>query len=82
MSAYFPVTPLLSNNSAPRSEHCDGFIAVVVGGRDADAVVPGQLRDPGVVEQPAQRQHRLLIGAQRAGVFTGASAEPLGVQQT
>ena len=38
-------------------------------------------RHAGVVEQPAQRQHRLLVGAQRPGVLAGAPAHPLGVQQ-
>ena len=64
-----------------RGEHGDGLVAVVVAGGDADAVVAGQLRHPGVVEQPAQRQHGLLVGAQRAGVGAGAAADPLGVQQ-
>ena len=35
----------------------------------------------GVVEQPAQRQHGLLVGAQRPGALTGANANPLGMQQ-
>ena len=62
-------------------EHADGLVAVVVGGRDGDVVVAGQLAHAGVVEQPAQRQHGLLVGAQRPGVLAGAQADPLGVQQ-
>jgi hypothetical protein len=59
----------------------DGLVAVVVGGRDGDVVVAGQLAHPGVVEQQAQHQHRLAVGAQRPGALTGAQADPLGVQQ-
>jgi hypothetical protein len=66
----------------PRGQLRDRLVAVVVGGRQADVVARGQLGHAGVIEQPAQYQHGLLVSAQRAGVLAGTSADPLGVQQT
>jgi len=59
----------------------DALVAVVVGGRAADRVVPGQLAHPGVVEEPPQDQHGLLVGAQRPSARTGAPPTTFGVQQ-
>jgi hypothetical protein len=64
-----------------RGEHVDGLVAVGVGGGRGDGVVAGQLGHAGVVEQPAQRQHRLLAGGQRSGALPGAPAYPLAVEQ-
>ena len=60
----------------PCGEHRDGLVAVVVGGRQPDVVVAGQLAQAGVVEQPAQRQHGLLVGAQRPPVPYGCPRRP------
>jgi len=63
------------------SQHGKSLVQVAVGGGGRDAVVPGELGDPGAVDEPAQHQHRLPEDAQRTGA--PASAEPLamGAQQ-
>ena len=65
----------------PRGQHRDRLVAVVVGGRQADVVVPGQLGHAGVIEQPAQYQHGLLVSARRPAVLAGAAADPLSREQ-
>lgn len=49
------------------------LVQVAVGGRGRDAVVPGELDEPGAVDEPAQHQHGLLEDAQGAGVLAGAA---------
>jgi hypothetical protein len=48
-----------------RGEHGDGLVEVVVGGGGADRVVGGQLAHAGVVQEPAQCEHRQLERARR-----------------
>lgn len=50
---------------------------IAVGGRDRDAVVPGELSQPAAADEPAQHEHSLPEDAQCAGVLAGA--EPLAV---
>jgi hypothetical protein len=63
-------------------QHRDALVTVVVGGRPADRVVPGQLAHPGVAQEPAQHQHGLPGVAQHTGAPTDSSPTPLGVQQS
>src|SRR4051812_19725646 len=68
----------------PRRGHGEGVDALVqipVGRGAADAVVAGQLRQPGAVEKPAQHQHRLPVAAQRPAPTAGAAAPSFGGQR-
>lgn len=65
-----------------RGEYRDALVPILVRGRHRNAVVPGQRRHPGIVQEPAQHQHGLLVGAQHAGSLAGTTPQPLGVQQT
>jgi hypothetical protein len=62
-------------------ENRDALVPIVIRGGRADAVVPGRRRHPGIVQEPARHQQRLLAGAQRAPFRAGATPETLGVQQ-
>lgn len=63
-------------------EHRDALVPIVIRGGHGDGIVPGQSRHPGVVQEPAQHQNRLLVGPQRTP--SGASSPPhtLRMQQT
>src|SRR4051812_11114705 len=68
----------------PRRGHGEGVDALVqipVGRGAADAVVAGQLRQPGAVEKPAQHQDRLPVAARRPAPAAGATAPSFGGQQ-
>ncbi len=62
-------------------KHRDAFVAVVIRGGHGDGVVPCQGRHPGVLEEPAQHQHGLFVGAQCAGSLAGTPAPTFAVQQ-
>lgn len=55
------------------------LVRIAVGGRHRNAVVPGELDQPGAVDEPAQHEHRLPEDAQRAGSLAGP--EPLAVSE-
>jgi hypothetical protein len=62
-------------------EHGQALVQIAVGGRCRDAVVPGQLDEPGPVDEPPQHEDCLLEGAQRAGASTSPEPFPVFVQQ-
>jgi len=64
-----------------RGQDLDALVAVLVGGAGGDRVVAGERHHPGVVEKPAQHQHRLGLGRESTGVRAGPSARPLGPEQ-
>jgi hypothetical protein len=64
-----------------RGQDGDGFVAVLVGRTAADRVVAGQLRHPGVVQEPALHQDRLRAGTQNPCPRASSSQEPFLVQE-
>ncbi|ODA69894.1 hypothetical protein APS67_005905 [Streptomyces sp. AVP053U2] len=58
-------------------EHGQPLVEIAVGGRHRDPAVPGELGQPGSVDEPPQDEDPLLEDAQGAGVLAGA--EPVAV---
>lgn len=57
------------------------FVQVAVGRRHRDPVVPGELNQPGAVDEPAQHEHRLLEDAKRASAPAGPESFAVPPQQ-
>jgi hypothetical protein len=65
-----------------RGEDGDAFVEVAVGGGQADRVVRGQLRHPGVVQKPPQDQDRMVEAAHGASVAAGAAPGSFRVERS
>jgi hypothetical protein len=57
------------------------LVQVAVGGRRGDAVVPGELDEPGAVDEPAQHQHGRPEDAQGTCALAGAEPPTMVAQQ-
>lgn len=62
-------------------EYGQTLVQVAVGGRCRDAVVPGELDEPGTVDELAQHEHGLLEDAQGTGAFAGSQPVAVAAQQ-
>jgi hypothetical protein len=58
-------------------EGVDALVQIPVGRRQPDPVIPGQLRQPGAIDKPAQHQYHLSVTAQRPPASSGPSPAPL-----